>query len=159
LARRATAQRLPAASVAEFGNCFMVDARDVKKHTGARIAGLRKQLAEELEVHWNGYATRRGPRAYSRNTLKLASLLSGGSQPRVHEERIANAITDVLDCAWALEDADLGDASEAEESVRLAGGNASELTPPLTKRLVDRLRDLSELAKTVADGLAPYGKP
>jgi hypothetical protein len=43
--------------------------------------------------------------------------------------------------------------------VRLAGGNASQLTPPLTKRLVDRLHELAQLANTAADGLAPYGKP
>jgi hypothetical protein len=137
----------------------MVDARDVKKHVGARIATLRPELAEELEAHWNGYATRRGPRAYSRNTFKLASLLSGGGQPGKNEERVADTIADALDCAWALEGSDLEDVSEAEEAVRLARGDATMLTPPLTKRLVDRLRDLAELAKTAADGLAPYGKP
>jgi hypothetical protein len=152
-------ERLPTGSVAELGNCFMVDARDVKKHTGARIAGLNKQLAEEFEVHWNAYATRRGPRAYTRNTFKLASLLSGSGQPRAREERVANAITDVLDYAWALEGADLGDASEAEESVRLDGGDATILTPPLAERLVDRLRELAQLANAAADGLAPYAKP
>ena len=151
--------RLTAGSVAELRNCFMVDARDIKKHASARIATLGPELAEELEAHWNAYATRRGPLAYSRNTFKLASLLSGGGQPSKDEERVADAIADALDCAWALEGSDLEDVSEAEESVRLARGDAAMLTPPLAERLVDRLRDLAELAKTAADGLAPYGKP
>jgi len=148
-------ERLPVGSVAELGNCFMVDARDVKKHIGARIASLEVELAEELEVHWNAYAARRGPRAYTRNTFKLASLLSGGGQPGVVQERAADAIADVLDCAWALEGSDLEDVSEAEEAVRLSGGDAATLTPPLATRLVDRLHELTQLAKAAAGELAP----
>jgi hypothetical protein len=152
-------ERLPAWTVAELGNCFMVDARDVKKHTAARIVSLGTKLAEELEVHWNAYATRRGPHAYSRNTFKLASLLSGGGQPGKDEERVADAIAYVLDCAWALEGSDLEDVSEAEESVRLASGDAAMLTPSLVERLVERLSELVQLARTAADGLEPYGEP
>ena len=149
-------ERLPTGSIAELRNCFMVDARDVKKHAGARIASPSRQLADELDVHWNAYAARRGPRAYTRNTFKLASLLSGGDQPGEDEERAADAIADALDCAWALEGSDLEDVSEAEESVRIASGNAATLTPPLAECLIDRLHELAQLAKTAADELAPY---
>jgi hypothetical protein len=149
-------ERLPAFSVAELGNCFMVDARDIEKHTGSRIASLSGPLAEELEVHWNAYATRRGPRAYGRNTLKLASLLSGGGQPGDDEQAAADAVADALDLALLIEGADLEDVSEAEEAVRLSGGDAGALTPPLVDRVIDHLRELAELANEAADQLAAY---
>jgi hypothetical protein len=149
-------ERLPAGSVAEFSDCFMVDARDIKKHVDSRVASLSRPLVGELAVHWTAYSTRRGPRAYERNTLKLAWLLSGGGRPTAEAENAADAIAGALDLAFELEGSDLEDVSAAEESVRLAGGNASELTPPLTKRLVDRLHELAQLANTAADELAPY---
>lgn len=149
-------ERLPAFSVAELGNCFMVDARDVKKHTAGRIASLSEPLAEELEVHWNAYATRRGPRAYGRNTLKLASLLLGGGQPGDDEQAAADAVADTLDLALLIEGSDLEDVSEAEEAVRLSGADAGEVTPPLTGRLVEHLRELAQLATEAADQLAAF---
>ncbi|HEY5342362.1 MAG TPA: hypothetical protein VIJ66_01735 [Solirubrobacteraceae bacterium] len=152
-------ERLSAGSVAEFGNCFMVDARDINEHVNRRVASLSQSLAVELEMHWGAYSTRRGPRAYERNTLKLAWLFSGGGRPTAEAEKAADAIARALDLAFQLEGSDLEDVSAAEESVRLAGGNASELTPSLTKRLVDRLHELAQLANTAAEGLAPYGKP
>ncbi len=75
----------------------------MKEHIGSRLASLGPDLAEELEVHWNGYATRRGPRAYGRNTLKLASLLSGGRQPGEAEDKATDALAAALDLALVLE--------------------------------------------------------
>ncbi|MCP9490678.1 MAG: hypothetical protein MSC31_12480 [Solirubrobacteraceae bacterium MAG38_C4-C5] len=148
--------RLPAFSVAEFANCFMVDARDVKKYAASRVASLTEPLVEELEVHWNAYATRRGPRAYGRNTLKLASLLSGGGQPGENQERAADAVAAALDLALLLEGSDLEDVSDAEEAVRLVGGDAAALTPPLVDRIIDHLRELAELASEAAEEIAAY---
>lgn len=145
--------RLPDFSVAELRHCFMVDARDVSEHTDARIASPTSGLAEELEVHWNAYATRRGPRAYERNVLKLGFLLAGGTQPEEAQERVGDAIAEVLDCAWALESADLEAVSEAEELVRHADGDANQLTPDLVARLGDTLRRLAGLASDAADQL------
>lgn len=146
-------ERLPEFSVAQLGNCFMVDARDVKAHAATRVASVSTPLAYELEIHWAGYATRRGPRAYGRNTLKLASLLSGGGQPGEGEEGAANALAEALDIALLLEGSDLEDVSEAEEAVRFGDGDATVLTPPLLDRIVEHLRELAEVAARAADEL------
>lgn len=148
--------RFPAFSVAELGSCFMVDARDVKRHMGSRVASLGTPLAAELEVQWSAYATRRGPRAYGRNTLKLASLISGGGQPGDKELSAADALADALDLALLLEGSDLEDVSEADEAVRFADGDAATLTPPLLDRMVEHLRELAELATGAAEELDAY---
>jgi hypothetical protein len=152
-------ERLPAGSLAEFGNCFMVDARDIKEHVDSRVASLGQSLAVELEIHWGAYSTRRGPRAYERNTLKLAWLLSGGGQPTAEAENAADAIAGALDLGFELEGSDLEDVSAAEESVRLAGGNASELTPPLVEQIAGRLRQLADQATTAANELTALREP
>jgi len=146
-------ERLPQGSVAELRYSFMVEARVIKGHVDARIAKPVPSLAEDLEAHWNAYATRRGPRAYERNTLKLAALLAGGAQPGEDDETVGDAIAAVLDSSWGLEGSDLEDVSEVEEAVRLAGGDASALTPPLLERLEERLRDLAGLAGEAADAV------
>jgi hypothetical protein len=145
--------RLPKFSVAELANCFMVDARDVKSHATARVASLTQTLAEELEVHWNAYATRRGPRAYARNTLKLASLLSGGGQPDDDKQRAADAIADVLDLALVIEGSDLESVSEAEEAVRISSADARALTPQIVDRIARDLQELAQLASDAAKQL------
>lgn len=149
-------ERVGIAMVAELSNCFMVDARDVKTHVGSRLASLSRGLAEELEVHWNGYATRRGPRAYGRNTLKLASLLAGGGQPGEADENATDALAAALDLALVLESADLEDVSAAEAVVRFGEADPAEVTPPLVARIVEHLRELSELASAAADELSAF---
>ena len=146
--------RLPDNSVVELRHPFMVDARDIKDCAHGRIASLSPDLAEELEAHWNACAARRGPRAYDRNTLKLAVLLAGGTQPEEEHEVVGDAVAAVLDSAWALEGSDLEDVSEAEEAVRLSGADPELLTPPLLERLEERLRELAEFARRAADALA-----
>lgn len=146
--------RLPGGSVAELGSCFMVDARDVKEHVDRRIASLSPPLAEELEMHWSAYAVRLGPRAFGRNTLKLAFLLAGGGPPGDDEENAAQALAEVLDLAHFIEVNDLENVSAAEESVRLSGVDVAKLTPPLAAQLVEHLRELSALAAAAADYLA-----
>jgi hypothetical protein len=147
-------ERLPECRVAELGSCFMVDARDVKEHVHNRIVSLSAPLAEELEMHWSAYAARLGPRAYGRNTLKLASLLSGGGKPGDDEQDLADAVADVLDLARFIEAQDLEDVSAAEEDVRLSGGDAAQLTPPLVENIIEHLRELSDQAAAAADCLS-----
>ncbi len=147
-------ERLPGGSVAELGACFMADARDVKAHIDDRIASLSPPVAEELEIHWSAYAARLGPRAYGRSTLKLASLLSGGGEPGNDEQDLADAVAEVLDLAHFIEGQDLEDVSAAEENVRLSGGNAAQLTPPLVRNIIEHLRELSGLAAAAADSLS-----
>jgi hypothetical protein len=146
--------RLPAGSVAELSSCFMVDARDIKKHVASRIASLNAPLSEELEMHWAAFAARLGPRAFGRNTLKLASVLSGGGEPGGEEQSAALALADVLDLAHFIEGKDLEDVSAAEESVRLSGGDAAQLTPPLVENIIEHLRELSDQAAAAAEGLS-----
>jgi hypothetical protein len=134
----------------------MVDSRDVKKHVEGRVASLSASLAKEFELHWNAYAARPGPRAYGRNTLKLASRLAGGGQAGVAELRVSDPINDVLDLALLLEGADLETVSEAEQSVRLAGGNAAALTPPMVEQMVAHLHQLAETGAAAADELGAY---
>ena len=146
-------ERLPQCGVVELRHCFMVEARVVKEYADARIAKPVLALAEELEARWNAYAARRGPRAYERNTLKLAALLAGGTQPAQEHEGVGDAVAAVLDAAWALEGSDLEDVSEVEEKVRLADGDAAELTPALLERLEARLRELAKLAGEAAGAI------
>jgi hypothetical protein len=146
-------RRLPEHTVAEMGGCFMVDARDVKNHADSRVLSLGEALAEELEVRWDAYATRRGPLAYGRNTLKLASLLSGGGQPAAQQQAAADAIADTLDLAFFIEGSDLEAVSAAEEQARIFGGKPEVLAPPLTAAIVTHLRDLAALAAAAADRL------
>lgn len=146
-------KRLPAHSVAELGSCFMVDARTVKDRVDARIASLTEALSEELEMHWSAYAARLGPRAFARNTLKLAFLLAGGQEPGDAEQDLTDALADVLDLAHFIEAKDLEDVSEAEEDVRFAGGDPAQLTRPLLTDIIGHLRELSERAAAAADGL------
>jgi hypothetical protein len=147
-------KRLPEYSVIELDSCFMVDARDVKAHVDARIVSLSEPLAEALEVQWNAFATRRGPLAYERNTIKLASLLAGGGQPQEKQQFAVDAIADALDLAYRIEGADLEAVSTAEEEVRLAAGSVEQLTPPLKAELVSHLRELASLATDAADKLS-----
>ncbi|MGH2714192.1 MAG: hypothetical protein ACRDM7_09980 [Thermoleophilaceae bacterium] len=146
--------RLPQHSVVELRHSFMVEARAIKDYSGARIASLTPELAEELEAHWAAYATRRGPRAYERNTFKVAVLLAGSEQPEEGDEMVGDAIAAVLDLAWVLEGADLEEVSDAEEAVRLMDGDPGELTPPLLERVERRLRDLAGAAQEAAEAVA-----
>ena len=145
-------ERLPDGSVAELACCFMADARDVKEHAAERAVSMRPALGEELEAHWSAYATRRGPRAYERNALKLAVLLSNG-EPSEHAVAVTDQLAGVLDCTWVLEGRDLEDISEAEEAVRHGERQAADLTPALVRRVSGRLRELSALAMAAADAL------
>jgi hypothetical protein len=113
---------------------------------------MRPALGEELEAHWSAYATRRGPRAYERNALKLAVLLSNG-EPSEHAVAVTDQLAGVLDCTWVLEGRDLEDISEAEEAVRHGERQAADLTPALVRRVSGRLRELSALAMAAADAL------
>jgi hypothetical protein len=146
--------RLPQHSVVEFRHSFMVEARAIKDHSGARTASLTPELTEELEAHWAAYSTRRGPRAYERNTFKLAVLLAGGERPEEADEMVGDAIAAVLDLAWSLEGSELEDVSDAEQAVRLMGDNPGELSPPLLERVEQRLRGLARAAQQAAEGVA-----
>ena len=148
---------LPERAVVEVRQCFMVDAVHVKRHINTRVCACGPELAKELEAQWNAYAARRGPIAYERNALKLAYLLAGGQQSAPADEAIADTVAATLDCAWALEGADLENVSEAEEAVRLGGEQAEAHMPQLRGDLIARLRELSKLAETSADALASTG--
>ncbi len=141
------------ALVAELRHVFMVDAKHLAAHLDSRLLSLAPATAESLEAHWAAYATRRGPLAYERNTLKLAFLLAGGAQPGEEEQRSADAIAEVLDLTWLLEGKDLEDVSEAEEQVRLEGAQASALLPDLKLAIAARLHELSTLATQAAERL------
>ncbi len=138
--------------VAELRHVFAVGAKSLADHLDARVAALADAVA--LEEHWSAYAARRGPLAYERNTLKLASLLAGGGQGGAGEEEVADSVAEVLDLSWRIEGIGLEQVSEAEERVRLDGVDAAELTPGLRANLAGDLRELSAAAERAADLLA-----
>ena len=53
-----------------------------------------------------------------------------------------------------IEAQDLEDVSAAEEDVRLSGGDAAQLTPPLVENIIEHLRELSDQAAAAADCLS-----
>lgn len=145
--------QLPEHPVAELRQCFMVDAVRLSAHTDDRVLACSQELGETLEAQWNAYATRRGPIAYERNTLKLAYLLAGGQQPDDAELEVTDTIAAVLDSAWALEGAGLEDVSASEEAVRFDGENAGQHAAQRLDDLIARLRELAVLATESADAL------
>ncbi len=148
---------LPANSVAELRQCFMVDAVHLKEHTKDRVLACTERLAETLEARWTAYVSRRGPVAYERSTFKLAYLYAGGKEPGDAELGVTDTIADVLDAAWVLEGAALENVSASEEAVRFGEADATEQASQRTDDLVSRLRELAELAVTSADALEGRG--
>lgn len=68
----------------------------------------------------------------------------------------ADAVAAALDLALLLEGSDLEEVSDAEEAVRLVGGDAAALTPPLVDRIIDHLRELAGRASEAAEELAAH---
>lgn len=145
---------LPEHPVAELRQCFMVDAVHLKAHTDTRVLACTEALGETLEAHWTAYAARRGPVAYERNTLKLAYLIAGGRPPEEADEAVSDTLAEVLDCAWALEGADLEAVALSEEVVRVNGADAAEHTGQRLDDLIARLQELADLAAQSAQALA-----
>lgn len=136
------------AGIAELRKCFMVDARDVAAHKDAREASLTDDFAEELEVRWNAFATRRGPLVALRNAEKLVDLLTrrrGLREPGADEKQVGQEVAEVIAQSWAVEGghveafAELADDAEGENAL-LA--------------LAEGLRRLSEQATKAADLVA-----
>ncbi len=141
--------------VAELRHVFMVDAVHLHRHLDQRVVSCNEPLAVQLEEYWNGYATRRGPRAYERNLLKLAWLLSGAAGDRVDVgmQQRADLVAEVLDLAWDLEGVDLEDVSEVEEAVRLQGADVAQGLGSVRDALIERLAELAEAAARAAETL------
>jgi hypothetical protein len=140
--------------VAELRHLFMVDARRLVEHLGRRIGTLGEEDAQNLEDHWGACSLRRGPIAFERNAQKLAVLLAGGEESTAREERVADAIAEVLERALQIEAGDFEAVSDAVEKMEIEGISAGDLRPSITTELEQHLRQLAGAAGTAADELA-----
>lgn len=140
--------------VAELRHLFMVDARRLADHLERRIGTLGEEDAQNLEDHWSACALRRGPIAFERNAQKLAVLLAEGGESTAGEERVADAIAEVLERALQIEAGDFEAVSNAVERIESEGIPARDLRPLLTAELELHLRELASAAAAAADELA-----
>jgi hypothetical protein len=128
-------------ATAELRDCFMVDARDVRKEE--RILTLTAEAAEDLEVSWDACALRRGPLAVSHNIAKLARALAGeGGDP---EERAGavEMVEEMLLIAWQLEGGLLRAVADAPAPDRAA-----------LEQIVDELKKLEAVARAAHEQLS-----
>jgi hypothetical protein len=137
-----------AAGAAELRKCFMVDARDIAAHRDARKASLDLELAEELEVKWSAFASRRGPLTSARNAEKLAEVLSRlNSDLALSDDDIGvgYAVAQALSVSWRLEGKDLEAVADVH-SVETSGVGEVEAVEAA-------LRELADAATSAADQL------
>lgn len=137
-----------AAGAADLRRCFMVDARDVAAYRDARKASLDLELAEELEVKWSAFASRRGPLTSARNAEKLAEVLSrvnGDSSLGDGDIAVGYAVAEALSVSWRLEGKDLEAVADAH----------SDGTPGVAEieAVEVALRGLADAATSAADKL------
>lgn len=151
------------ASVAELRRCFMVDSRDVAARSEDRLASLGPEAVVDLEVRWNAFATRRGPRASARNAEKVADVLvrlQGRSERSESDEEAGTLVAQTLAAAWRIEGGELPAAAEAapeQSSDEPTADDSIEGTQSgwaEVERLQSALRSLATTAEAAADALA-----
>jgi hypothetical protein len=149
--------RLPA-SVAELRRCFMVDSRDVGAR--ARLASLGSEAVVDLEVRWNAFATRRGPRASARNAEKVTDVLvklQGRSERTERDEETGTLVAQTLAAAWRIEGGELPAAAEAAPEPPSAGPSADDSAKGTQsgrseiEQLQSALRSLATTAEAAAE--------
>lgn len=157
-----------AGGVVHFGALFMV----VDKAVGdaRRDWSLERAAQVNLEVAWEAYAVRRGPRAVADNTRKLAAVLTAlgdhviagdvmeGLAPVAEAADAARAaIEEALGVAWDIEGALLNDVSDTLE-VTIRGEHSPDELGAIAAERQDALRNaLQRLAVSAAQAAIMLG--
>jgi hypothetical protein len=126
--------------------CFMVDARDVAAHKDAREASLADEFADELEVDWNAFAARRGPRVAVRNADKMVDVLvnrRGAEEPTAIEMQAGHEVAEVIAQVWSLEGVQLEGFAGLQDGA--AGDAALDALQEALRRLGDQTARAVEL--------------
>jgi hypothetical protein len=131
-----------AGGVAELRDCFMVDARDVRRDD--RILTLTDDAADDLEAAWDACVLRRGPHAVAHSVAKLARALAGEDGNPEDEAEKVEVIIEALIVAWRL-----------EGGVLRAAADSRALEPAVIQQIVDELKELEKLARAAHERLAP----
>jgi hypothetical protein len=126
---------------AELRDCFMVDARDVRKED--RILTLTADAAEDLEAAWDACALRRGPHVVEHNVTKLAHALAGEDGDAEEQAGAVEMIQRTLVVAWRLEGGLLRAAADSPVPDKAA-----------LKQIVAELKELEESARAAHERLA-----
>lgn len=144
-------------AIAELRCCFMVDARDVKTHLGARLTALTADGADHVAARWSAFATRRGPDAYEQSTTKLAHVLAGRIELEDSDAHFTagDAVALTLDAAWTLEGAALENVVDRYAALNEAGALPAS-TDDVIDAVVGKLRNLSALAASAADAIQAH---
>lgn len=161
-----------AGGVVQFGMIFDVARESVAD--AQRDWSLESGAQVNLEVAWEAYAVRRGPRAVADSARKLAALLTADGDEVIAEDVLAGTVPttteadearalveEALGVAWDIEGALLNDVSDAlERGVRRAI-TADELRTETSERreaLGQAFAKLAELATTAAAKLHGEGE-
>ena len=150
-----------AGGVALFESLFAVGHDAVTASADhSRVARLDDDAVVDLEIRWNAYSTRRGPRTHADNARKLAVLLSAdgdaaaldslldpesGVEPDSLDVAAANLVAQTLTAAWDIEGRVLNAMADALEARERAEQSRDELTA--------RLTELENLARTAQEAL------
>jgi hypothetical protein len=145
--------------IVNLGSLFAVGWDAVASATpDPRVARLDDDCVIDLEIRWNAYATRRGPRAHTDNALKLAMLLTADGNPAILaalrdldnparlkpdslDQAAANAVARALTIGWTLEGGVMNNMADALENGDPAGPSRDEILAQLIE-----LRDAAETA-------------
>jgi hypothetical protein len=147
--------------VVQFSSLFLVVDRCVQD--ARRLWSLDRRAQVNLEVAWEAYAVRRGPKAVADNSRKLAAILTAPGDEVIGRDVLADpglespeataaktAINEALEAAWEIEGGRLNDVADTVEL--LLQGSYSE--PELRRETEARrssLRDAFLELRAAAD--------
>ena len=113
-------------AVVQFSSLFLVVDRCIQD--ARRLWSLDRGAQVNLEVAWEAYAVRRGPKAVADNSRKLAAILTAPGDEVIARDvltdpnlespeatAVKNAVGGALEAAWEIEGARLNDVADTVE--------------------------------------------